>query len=83
MRVTCGGCSKEWGGLRAAHCSGCHRTFVSPNAFDRHQAFKRFGARCLEPATVGLVYEKAKDLYRFMTPEEERDSHDLRPVQER
>lgn len=80
MRVTCAGCSKEWGGLRTAHCSGCHRTFVSPNAFDLHQSLKRFGVRCLEPATVGLVYDKAKDHYRFMNPREEEDSRDLRPL---
>jgi hypothetical protein len=81
MKAACGGCSKEWGGIRAAHCSGCHKTFVSPNAFDLHQSLKRLGALCLEPATVGLVYDKVKDLYRFMNPDEEKDSDDLRTVQ--
>lgn len=84
MRVTCGGCSRKWGGIRAAHCGKCHQTFVSPNAFDLHQRRMVKGATlCRAPSTVGLVYDDGKDLYRFMTPDEEKDSRDLQPVQRR
>jgi predicted amidophosphoribosyltransferase len=75
MRVTCGGCSKEWGGLRAAHCSRCHRTFSSVNAFDIHQVWTKKPFVCNEPAACGMVYDKDKDLYRFMNPDEEKDAN--------
>lgn len=76
MRTKCPPCGKEWAGLRAAHCSApnCHLTFTSPNAFDMHQKWCKEGLVCLNPAVVGMVYDKAKDLYRFMTPDEEKDS---------
>lgn len=78
MRVQCGGCSKDWGGLSPAHCSACHLTFVTVNAFDKHSCLKRYGVQCLDPSTVGLVYDKVKDLYRFMSPDEEKDSVGVR-----
>lgn len=79
MKVTCGGCSRVWGGLRAAHCAKCHRTFVSPNAFDEHQKRMVKGAiLCRDPSSIGLVFDEGKDLYRYMTPDEEKDSHGVR-----
>lgn len=84
MKTTCPKCSKQWGGLRAAHCRACCHTFVSANAFDLHQSYFRSGTTlCRLPATVGLIYDKAKDWYRFMTPDEEKDANDLRTVQGR
>lgn len=47
----CGRCPARWGGLGTAHCGGCHHTFTTVNAFDRHRA----GGRCNPPAEVGLT----------------------------
>lgn len=44
------GCGATWGGGNTCHCSGCHLTFTSPSAFDRHRP-----GRCLPPAEVGLA----------------------------
>ncbi len=40
-----GQCGKTWTGLRREHCAGCHETFNSTTAGDRH----RRGGRCLDP----------------------------------
>lgn len=77
MTFGCGGCDKQWGGLKAAHCARCHLTFTTPLAFDAHQK----NLSCLDPSSAGLVYVEWRDAYRFMTPEEERDSNDLSAVQ--
>lgn len=79
MKVTCGGCSRVWGGIRAAHCSRCHLTFSSATAFDIHQMW-RTTPECKDPAVCGMVYDKDKDLYRFMNPGEEKDSADTTPA---
>lgn len=46
-------CGTSWHqrGDRTGHCSSCHRTFASLDAFDRHQ---RVDGRltCLDPATL-------------------------------
>jgi hypothetical protein len=49
--IECSGCEHQWTGLSAAHCSGCHVSFTSVAAFDRH----RRGGQCLSPVEVGLV----------------------------
>jgi hypothetical protein len=46
-----GACGSWWTGNERSHASCCCRTFSSLSAFDRH----RKGARCNDPATVGLV----------------------------
>ena len=33
-RIGCGGCDNRWTGLRACHCSACHRTFTGIRGFD-------------------------------------------------
>ncbi|MEV6679460.1 hypothetical protein AB0N09_21785 [Streptomyces erythrochromogenes] len=51
-------CGAWWSGLSRAHCpaAGCHRTFSSDTAADRHRR-GRFGIdrRCIDPAEAGLV----------------------------
>jgi hypothetical protein len=51
-------CGTWWTGLGRAHCAaeGCHRTFSTDSAADKHRIGK-FGVdrRCTDPATVGLV----------------------------
>jgi hypothetical protein len=47
----CNGCTNRWNGYNTCHCSACHVTFSSIDAFDRH----RRGGQCLPPAAVGLV----------------------------
>ena len=55
--ITCS-CGEWWTGLGRAHCAtpGCHRTFSTDSAADKHRIGK-FGVdrRCTDPATVGLV----------------------------
>lgn len=53
----CGKCQKRWGGYNTSHCSGCHETFTSLSAFDKHRTGSHASGsrRCLPPAEVGLV----------------------------
>ncbi|MGH3382357.1 MAG: hypothetical protein ACRDP6_47275 [Actinoallomurus sp.] len=44
-------CGARWSGERRGHCGGCHRTFSSLSAFQRH----RHGFQCVAPLLVGLV----------------------------
>lgn len=55
--TSCGRCSNRWGGLRTAHCSGCHLTFTSLSAFDKHRDGSHANStrHCVPPKTVGLV----------------------------
>lgn len=46
---TCGSCPATWGGTRAAHCGGCHRTFAGVGLFDLHRTAD---GRCLHPDDV-------------------------------
>lgn len=43
-------CKEKWTGNNRCHCSGCHRTFNSVGAFDRH---RRDGG-CLDPIDLGM-----------------------------
>lgn len=74
MKFGCGGCDKRWGGLKSAHCAKCHRTFTTVLAFDTHQRTLGRPPECKDPSTVGLVLVEWRDAYRFMSPEEEKDS---------
>jgi hypothetical protein len=80
MKTKCVECSREWSGIRAAHCSQCHHTFTTPNAFDAHQFLKPGGVTCRDPSSVGLVYVDWRDAYRFMNPDEEKDSASIVPA---
>jgi hypothetical protein len=48
--MTCNACKADWS-QAAAHCSGCHVTFSSDSAFDRHLVSGVTGG-CQDPATV-------------------------------
>lgn len=50
--ASCGRCSAQWSAANVAHCAGCCRTFTGIGAFDRHRSV----GRCLDPASVGLVF---------------------------
>lgn len=47
-------CGAWWTGLRAGHCSACHRTFTCIEAFDKHRTGSHAkGTRaCLDPSTI-------------------------------
>lgn len=47
-------CGAWWTGLTAGHCTGCHRSFTSIAAFDRHRSGSHAAdtRQCLDPATV-------------------------------
>ena len=46
-------CTCDFTGVRTCHCSLCHETFGSPNAFDWHQKmFLPYGPVCLAPELV-------------------------------
>lgn len=49
-KITHGQCGKWWTGAGRSHCGGCHETFSSLTAFERH----RRGLRCNDPADSGL-----------------------------
>ena len=51
MSVITHSCGAKWTGKTRAHCAGCHETFSSDSAFDKH----RKGLRCHTPESVGLV----------------------------
>jgi hypothetical protein len=55
--IACARCDNWWTGLRACHCSACHRTFTGLEAFDKHRSGSHAaGTRhCVDPAGVGLV----------------------------
>lgn len=46
----CPKCRSKWTGLGRAHCSGCHHTFNSVAAFDKHR--KNF--ECLDPLDLKM-----------------------------
>jgi len=41
-------------GARGCVCNGCHRSFTSPSAFDKHQRLASHGVECRHPMSVGL-----------------------------
>lgn len=45
-----GQCGKTWSGARREHCAGCHETFNSAKAGDKH----RRSGKCLDPVQAGL-----------------------------
>ena len=47
-------CPRPRDGSRRSHCAGCHRTFTSVSAFDRHQTLND-GSHCHDPAIRGLI----------------------------
>jgi len=52
--ITHGECGKSWTGRARAHCSGCHETFSTYGASDKHR-HGPFPRTCGDPATGGLV----------------------------
>ena len=54
--TVCPKCNAWWTGINTCHCTadGCHRTFTSQAAADRHRAGSHaYDTRhCLDPATV-------------------------------
>ena len=59
MTISCGTCPNTWTGNAKAHCSGCHRTFSTVGAFDRH----RLRYECQNPAERGLI--QANGVWRY------------------
>jgi hypothetical protein len=52
--TTHGACGQSWRqvGNQTGHCSGCHRTFASGRAFDRHQRIVEGRSVCTDPASL-------------------------------
>ena len=46
----CSKCKETWTGMATCHCMGCHRTFGSIGAFDKH----RIGCKCADPESIGM-----------------------------
>lgn len=70
VKSRCGQCGGTYGG-NAGHCKGCHQTFSSDSAFDRH-LISRVTAGCHDPATVVdkqdrpvLVYDEGRELWKM------------------
>lgn len=51
MKVYCPGCDVRWAqrGNQTGHCSACHRTFGSLDAFDAHQSIDDGVVTCTAP----------------------------------
>ena len=47
-------CGAWWTGANTCHCPGCHRTFTSQSACDKHRtgSHERDTRHCLDPATI-------------------------------
>jgi len=72
-------CGAWWTGLGRAHCAaaGCHRTFSTDGAADKHRVGKHgIDRRCVDPATVGLVAvtKPYGVLWQHPGPEDGRDT---------
>lgn len=67
MNLKCPRCDTTWQqlGNQAGHCSGCHRTFASLDAFDAHQRIRDGRNVCLDPAT--LTSEDGKPRWKTRT----------------
>jgi hypothetical protein len=65
-----------WTGSRRAHCGagGCHRTFTSVSAFDRHRARAEDGdIVCVDPLSDGLgLVLREKGMYGYPKMSEEQ-----------
>ncbi len=47
---SCVVCRERWTGLSRAHCTGCHKTFNSVSAFDKH----RPNMICIDPVKIKM-----------------------------
>jgi hypothetical protein len=67
---THGACGTTWTGTRAAHCSGCCRTFSGSSLFDAHR--RGYGDRgsCLDPVALGAEFRDGMWRAPEMTDEE-------------
>jgi hypothetical protein len=76
--ITCS-CGAWWTGLGRSHCpaAGCHKTFSTDGAADKHRIGKHgIDRRCVDPATVGLVARQKPYgvLWQHPAPEDGRDT---------
>jgi len=53
---THGTCGATWTGTRAAHCSGCCKTFSGASLFDQHRRGYSERGQCLDPAALGAEF---------------------------
>lgn len=50
-------CDCTYGGKKTAHCTACHRTFISVRQFDLHRVGRYDGVRrCLTPSDVEWTF---------------------------
>lgn len=59
-----GACDVTWTGSRTEHCPACHSNFSGTTAGDKHRIGPHGQRRCADPASVGLVYDEARNLWR-------------------
>lgn len=80
--VGCGGCEVRWHqrGNSTGHCSGCHRTFDSLAAFDRHQTIRHGRNLCHDPAAV--TNRDGSDTYQSRTDDLGVTYWRLRPTEQ-
>lgn len=69
MLIAHGQCGKTWSGSGRAHCSGCHETFTTYLASDKHRT-GAFGVdrRCAHPGSVGLV-QRPDGIWGYPAPD--------------
>lgn len=65
MKASCR-CGAVWhqAGSETAHCGGCHRTFNSVSAFDRHRVHEDGVRVCVDPGGVTRGHTRVFSSYR-------------------
>jgi len=63
---SCGKCKAKWTGMNRAHCTGCHQTFNSVWAFDKH----RDKFKCVDPESLGMEMNEKGIWSKRMTEEQ-------------
>ena len=69
-------CGQRWiqKGNQTGHCSACHRTFDSGQAFDLHQKVCAVGVTCLDPAGMVRTDGSPRFLARTGTAQGDSDT---------
>ena len=59
-------CEANWTGMAVCHCAGCHETFSSIGAFDKHRTGGGEDRHCRdieEMQNIGMAYRPERKLW--------------------
>lgn len=67
MPITCSGCDEVWFRLGLEHCTGCHQTFASTLAGDKHQSGPWTARVCHTPEElIGMKDTKQRHIFEYV-----------------